>query len=97
MMFEMDKKSGELIINRRSETARLELKSGRIVRATVDGLTVPLSSQSGPESVYYALTWTDGSFDFVPRLVEIEDEIKTPTTQFLMEAARRADQQTRVG
>lgn len=92
MMFEMEKKSGELALFRRSESARLLLKGGRIVRASVDGLTVPLDSQNGVEAVYYVLTWTDGSFDFMPRTIDNDDEIKTPVTQFLMEAARRSDE-----
>lgn len=92
IMIEMEKKSGELVLTRDGETARLYVKKGRIVAAYAEGNTVPPASRSGPEAVYFALTWTAGEFDFAAREIEMEDKIGQPTTSLLMEGARRLDE-----
>jgi hypothetical protein len=91
IMIEMEKKSGELVLTRENETARMYLKKGRMVAAYAEGNSVPPASRSGPEAVYFALTWTAGQFDFAAREIEMEDKINQPTTSLLMEGARRMD------
>jgi hypothetical protein len=93
-MFEMEKKTGRMTISRPDETAMLQLRAGRIVHATIDGLLVPLESQSGPESVYYLLAWKEGAFEFTPCEISSDDQVGRTTTELLMEGARRRDEKT---
>jgi len=92
IILEMEKKSGELVLTRPNETARLYFRGGRVVDALVQGSGAPADGHAGAEAVYYALTWTAGPFDFTQREIATEDQIKVPTTSLLMEAARRMDE-----
>ena len=95
IILEMEKKSGELVLTRPDEAARLYLCRGRVVDARLEGSAAPAASRAGAEAVYYALTWTAGPFDFTQRETTTEDKINMPTTSLLMEAARRADEASR--
>jgi DNA-binding response OmpR family regulator len=88
VMLEMERKTGILLVERESATARLYLRKGRVIRADTDGAN-PLS---GAPAVYAALTWTRGAFDFLVGDVGGVDEIQTSTTYLLMEGARRLDE-----
>jgi two-component system OmpR family response regulator len=88
VMLEMERKSGILIIETDTATARFFLRKGHIMRAELDGAP-PVS---GATAVYSALGWKEGQFEFLIGDVGGVDEIQTSTTFLLIEAARRADE-----
>lgn len=89
-LLEMEQKSGVLVLLLDGEPgkARIHFRGGRAMRAKLDNQ----SSPSNHELVYRLLSRTRGQFDFRPVAVEEGDEIGTPTTQLLLEAARRIDE-----
>ena len=87
VVLEMERKTGILLVERASGTARLFLRRGRIIRADTDE---PRSS--GAAAVYEALGWISGSFDFLAGDIGGVDDIQASTTFLLMEAARRVDE-----
>ena len=87
-ILDMERRSGLLLIRRQGELGRLWLSRGCVVRGRVDGLI----SRSGKPAIYYLLGWDDGRFEFSAGDIDIPDEIDTPTTYLLMEAARRLDE-----
>jgi len=91
VMLDMEKKSGVLVLARRGQTARLFLRSGRVVRAALDGQKTP----RGAACVYYALGWSEGRFDFSALDVDMDDEVQSSTTHLLMEGARLVDEANR--
>jgi CheY-like chemotaxis protein len=91
-MFEMERKSGVLVLRRGAEVGRIFVRDGRVVFARMD--------QGGRENaaaVYHLLTWPDGRFDFSAIEVEMEDQVQTSTTHLLMEGARLMDEANRAG
>ena len=95
VLLEMERKSGELTIMRKDESGVLLLNGGRVVSSSVRGGDVPQSAERGVESIYHMLRWCDGRFNFKPREVTAEDEIRSSTTALLMEGARRMDEGSR--
>lgn len=92
VMFEMEKKSGELSLRHPAATARLFLRKGRVIAAALAGAQIPGTSKDGAEAVYFALRWKEGSFTFLQRDIDLPDQINTPVTALLMEGARRIDE-----
>jgi DNA-binding response OmpR family regulator len=92
VLLEMERKTGELVLNRKEEKGKLQLREGRIMNAAVTGASVPPEASSGPECIYYLLHWCEGRFQFIPRQIAAEDSIRTTTTALLMEGARRVDE-----
>ena len=88
VMLEMERKSGILIIETETATARFFLRKGHIMRAELDGV----SPMSGATAVYGVLGWKEGQFEFLIGDVGGVDEIQASTTFLLIEAARRADE-----
>lgn len=89
-MLEMEKKSGLLLLQRGSDTAQLHCQDGKVCAARLEldcGTVV-----RGVDAVSELLTWDSGQFDFTRATLPVEDEIATPTTHLLMEAARRIDE-----
>ncbi|MHC4821236.1 MAG: response regulator [Planctomycetota bacterium] len=87
--FNMGQKDGFLELSHPSATARLFFVGGQIVHCTVverSGI-----SREGEDAVYNVLAWTEGSFRAAFEQVAIPRRIRTPTTELLMEHARRAD------
>ena len=89
-ILEMERKSGVLVVAVESFKGkfRLELRNGRIVRATLDGAGTPRNE----ELIYGLLAHRKGRFDFRPGVVVSDDEINTPTSSLLLEGARRLDE-----
>ena len=91
VMVEMERKSGILVLRRDKRVARLFIKMGRVLAAKVD---IEGDVLKGPDAVYHLLTWPDGRFDFNVMDVDMEDEMRGMSTQFLlMEGARRIDEE----
>ena len=87
VMVEMERKSGILVLRREQTTARVFLKGGKVIAARLeDGV-------KGGDAVYKLLEWVDGRFEFTAMDVDMEDEMKGMSTQFLlMEGARLIDE-----
>ena len=88
LLMELEKKSGVLILHHLKEVASLYMVEGRIVRAHTAGLP----ALRGAECVYYVMKWSTGRFSLSPLEAPVPDEIKLPTTQLLLESARRMDE-----
>jgi CheY-like chemotaxis protein len=88
VMLEMERKTGIVLVERESSTARLYLRKGRVIRADTDGTPRLV----GTAAVYEVLTWPRGTFDFLVGDVGGVDDIQTSTTYLIMEGARRLDE-----
>ena len=87
VMVEMERKSGILVLRRDKQTARVFLKAGKVIAAKLD------EGVKGADAVYKLLEWADGRFEFTAMDVDMEDEMKGMSTQFLlMEGARLIDE-----
>jgi DNA-binding response OmpR family regulator len=84
---EMERRSGTLrlgpIVN-----ARLDLKDGRIVRAALQGH----AAEPALEQLFKILDITQGRFEFVQGDVDAQDDIHMPTSNVILEHARRHDE-----
>lgn len=89
-ILEVERKTGllVLILEGMKEKVRLEFKGGRVVRAYIDKRATPRNA----ELIYHLVGRNRGRFDFRPKTITSEDEIKTPTTSLLLEGARRIDE-----
>jgi uncharacterized protein (TIGR02266 family) len=84
---ELERRSGILRIGTVTN-ARLEICDGRIHRVSLEGAT-----QLAPrEQLYRILDTTEGRFEFVQGDVDAPDEIQLPTSNALLEHARRHDE-----
>ena len=87
---EMERRSGTLrigpIVN-----ARLELREGRIINATLDG------AEGAPirEQIFRILDATEGRFEFIQGGVDTPDRLELPTSNLILEHARRRDESAR--
>ncbi len=91
IVLEMERKSGVLLLSRTVPdklVGRVFLRAGRVARALLEGAMVLRNHAA----IYEMLTWIDGTFEFTALDVEMDDEVKTSTTQLLMEGARRIDE-----
>jgi Domain of unknown function (DUF4388) len=91
---DMERRSGLLSIRNQGLIGRLWLCRGRVVRARIDGAV----RRSRKPAVFEMLGWGHGRFDFTLLQVDVGEyanEIGSPTTRLLMEAARRADESRR--
>ena len=87
---EMDRKSGVLVVaaDELKAKARLEVHMGMLVRASLDGKSVPANA----ELIYALIPCVKGKFDFRPKVITAPDEIRTPVSSLILEGARRADE-----
>lgn len=91
---DMERRSGLLSIRHEGATGRLWLCRGRVVRARIDGSVRRMRKAA----IFEMLTWGQGRFDFTLLQVDVGEyanEIGSPTTRLLMEAARRLDETRR--
>jgi two-component system OmpR family response regulator len=86
-VLEMEHKTGLLLVERGSESGRIFIREGRVIRAAVDPAAL-----TGAAAVYALLFWPEGAFDFLTGDVGGVDEVQTSTTFLLMEGARRFDE-----
>src|SRR6266540_767114 len=77
-ILEMERKTGVLLIENREHRARLELRKGRIIHATVDVGTI-----AGANAVYDVLGWTIGVFR-LPALAALVPDATHNTSAFLV-------------
>ncbi len=88
-ILEAERKSGVLTLIRRypAREASLYVVAGRVHDARLGGRT-PLHHAA---AVYELLRWDTGRFEFVPRALELRDDIGLRTSDLLLEGARRID------
>jgi two-component system OmpR family response regulator len=86
-ILDMERRSGLLLIRRNGEIARFWISAGHVIRAQTER-----PRRSGKAAVFQVLGWAEGRFELSPAEVDGPDEIATPTTHLLMEAARRIDE-----
>ena len=93
VMLEMERKDGLLLLkNGEDDTvARLFLRKGQVIQARIE----KRDDLDGRQSVYAALAWSKGKFNFSAMEVDMEDEIQSTTTGLLMEGARIMDEENR--
>ncbi len=87
-MFEMERRTGELILQHDDEEMRIALRAGRIIAAA----TKRSPELPGEECIYRALAWSSGQFFLATGAIDGEDTIGMSTAQLLLEGARRADE-----
>ena len=88
VMVEMERKSGILVLRRQTRAARIFIKQGKVIAARIDK-----EALKGPDAIYELLTWPDGHFDFTALDIDMDDEMKGMSTQYLlMEGARLIDE-----
>ncbi len=88
-VFELGRRTGILRLKRAGgiEEGLVYLVEGEVRRAQIGG--------KGPvqrDAVYAMVAWPDGNFEFTPMPLRIPDEVGCPTTQLLLESARRIDE-----
>ena len=84
---EIERRSGVLRVGP-EVNGRMELRDGRVIRASVDG-----ASFAAPvDAVFALLDVRVGRFEFVTQLVEGDEDIALPTSNLLLEHARRQDE-----
>ena len=79
-------KTGALHLEHGNESGMLYVLDGQIVSAVGPDL------KGGPEAAMRMLSWTTGTFRFVPEPVAKSEEIGMHTENLLLEAARRMDE-----
>jgi hypothetical protein len=85
---DLERRSGQILLTAGEKLGRISLRSGRVISARIEG-----SRRVNRAAVYELFSWTHGRFAFTQEdLASANDEIGAPTTQLLMEAARRADE-----
>jgi two-component system OmpR family response regulator len=85
---DLERRSGKVLVMDGEKLGRVWLRGGRVVSARIEG-----SRRVNRAALYELLSWARGRFSFTQEdLSSTTDEIGAPTTQLLMEAARRADE-----
>jgi hypothetical protein len=88
-LFEMERRSGVVLLYARGRRGQINIRMGKIVRAATSG-DAPLN---GKEALYALLAWRSGRFQYRPGPVKGEEgELDLSTSHVLLEAARRSDE-----
>jgi Domain of unknown function (DUF4388)/PilZ domain len=86
-LFDMERMSGELVLQRRGTRVTIFVKDGEIVDVE------PVAAGSARrEALRRALGWTDGAFEFFVGKVERANVINVGTTALLLDLAREDDE-----
>jgi hypothetical protein len=89
-LFEMERLTGELVVRRDIEEARIYISGGRLV--DVEPVAV---GETGRARVRSILGWREGSFEFDVQPVGRADKIGMSTTALLIDLAREDDEASR--
>lgn len=85
---DLERRSGQILIVGRDQTARVWLRGGQVISARIEG-----SRRVNRAAIYELLSWDSGWFAFTQEeLPSAVDEIGAPTTLLLVDAARRFDE-----
>jgi len=86
-LFELERLSGELKLDRKGERARIFIRDGALV-----DIEIPREDRQPREALAALLGWEDGWFEFRVGSVDREDRVQTPTTALLLQLAREQDE-----
>lgn len=89
-LLEFERKSGIALVQVPGQLARLFVSNGRVVKVEADGITAEPRA-----TMMTLLDWDHGSFEFITCEVAGKDELDMPTSQMLLEHARRRDESSR--
>jgi len=85
---DLERRSGKILLTAGERLGKIWLRGGRVISARIEG-----SRRVNRAAIYELLSWDRGRFAFTQEdPASAADEIGAPTTQLLMEAARRADE-----
>jgi CheY-like chemotaxis protein len=87
-LLEMEKKSGLLVVTRGTQSGRVFMRQGRVVKAEISGN----EAAKNASAVFELLGWAAGTFEFTAFDVDMTDEVQSSTTHLLIEGARRLDE-----
>lgn len=88
-LLDLERKSGILEVTAQpsGESGIIFFRDGRMVGAEIDNPEAPRDA----EAIFTLLRWTAGKFLFNTRSIEVEDHVRTPTTNLLLEGSERLD------
>jgi CheY-like chemotaxis protein len=89
IVLELERKSGVVILRAPQSVGRIYLRSGRVIRAQIEGNG---QNRTGQLAVYDLLGWPRGRFEFNVGEVQGDDEIGSSTSFLLLEGARLQDE-----
>jgi len=87
------RKTGELIVRRRQEEARILFFQGEIAQAALEGHHAEIE---GAEVVYRLLGWREGEFEFHRSTGWIRRSIQESTDELILEGMKRLDEWEKV-
>lgn len=91
-LFDMEKKSGILVIKGEERVGRVFFRKGEVLSAFVEA-TETEAARAGADAIYSVVRWAKGTFEFSALDVDMDDEVKVPIPHLLLEAARRIDEE----
>ncbi|MBA3395257.1 MAG: DUF4388 domain-containing protein [Deltaproteobacteria bacterium] len=95
-LFELERKSGILLVLRTGEIARVFVANGKILK--VEAAAANGAAKDRPKDrLMRLLDWREGHFEFTPAAVGGPDEVGVTVTALLLEHARQHDEQTSPG
>lgn len=91
-LIELERKTGMLTLrDPTGRVAQVLVRNGRVVHARLEDTPAPVDV----ECIYYLLSWSQGTFEFLMCDVEGPDRVQTSTMHLLMEGARLLDEASR--
>ncbi|MBW2731711.1 MAG: response regulator [Deltaproteobacteria bacterium] len=90
-LFDIEKKSGILVAKSADDAGRIFFRHGEILAAFIEA-SEGKPARHGAEAIYSMVGWPQGTFEFSALDVDMDNNVQTPTTNLLMEAARRMDE-----
>jgi uncharacterized protein (TIGR02266 family) len=87
---ELERKTGELLVVGDEEAARLSLRDGRLVRASIDG-----SELRSRQAIRRVLRWKSGVFELAQQDVAGPDEVGMSIAGLLLSLAKETDEEAR--
>jgi hypothetical protein len=89
-LFEMERMTGELVVQHDIEVAQVYIDGGRII-----DISPVAKGETARDRIKALLRWTEGSFQFDVRAVRRADRIGASTTALLLDLAREGDEAER--
>lgn len=88
-ILDLERKSGVLVLHAEDGVVgRIFLREGHVIGAQLE----PPGTPSGGDAVFVMLGWNAGTFEYTALEVEMDDSVGLPTTELLLEGARRLDE-----
>jgi CheY-like chemotaxis protein len=85
---DMERKTGMIVVRHDGERGRVFVRDGRVISARLDRGPALINA----EAVYWMLRWSAGKFEFRALMIDMADEVQSPTAYLVLEGARRLDE-----